>query len=112
MHDRTIIGVDNVVKLVMLSLCNTSVVQYAKRPGTSSSCPSLCMHINDVKPLGRNPSFTLALIIFLEGCVSIYSVTKTVCFVIYVVLFPDFDLLVIPSDLLSRKHTDVLALWL
>ena len=50
MHDRTIIGVGKVVKLVMLSLCITRIIHHAKRPATNSSSLGLCMHINVVKP--------------------------------------------------------------
>ena len=78
MHDRTIIGVGKVVKLVMVSLCVKRMVHYAKRQAKHSSCLGLCKHINGVKPRGRYPSFTLAVILLLAGGVSIYPVTKTV----------------------------------
>ena len=78
MHDGIIIGVGKVVKLVMVSLCITCMVHYAKRSVNHSSCLGLCMHINGVKSLCRNPCFTLAVILLLAGGVSIYPFTKTV----------------------------------
>jgi len=109
MHDRTIICVGKVEKRVKVSRCITRMVHYAKGPATNSSCLSLCKHINVVvKPLGRKPSFTLAVILLLAGRVSIYYVAKTFI-LIYMMLFPDFDLFFILSDFISCKHVDVLA---
>ena len=45
-HDRTILDVGKVVKLVMLSLCITRIVHYAKHP---AKCLGLCVHIKVVK---------------------------------------------------------------
>ena len=74
MHDRKIIGVGKVVKHVMMSVCITRIVHYAKRPATNSPCLNIFMHVNVVKPLGRHPSFTLVVTVLLAGCVSIYHV--------------------------------------
>ena len=78
MHHGTIIAVGKVVKLVMLSIYISRIVNYAKRPASNNSCIGLCKHINVVIPVGRQPYFTIAVILLLAGGGSIYAVTKTV----------------------------------
>ena len=80
----------------MVSIYITRIVHYA-----NSSCLGLRMHINVVTPLGREPSFTVAVILLLAGGVSIYHVAKTVfiytwCYFRTLICFSSF---VIPAGI-------------